>query len=506
MTRPPNILFIQADQLTASVLRMYGNRVAVTPHLEELADSSSVFSNAYANFPLCAPSRFSMLSGMLASRIGAYDNGAEFPSSVPTFVHYLRAAGYQTCLSGKMHFVGADQLHGFEQRLTTDIYPADFNWTGDWTEKTPEFANDARSFSGAGVCARNVQMDYDDEVCHRARQKLFDLARSDDDRPFLLLVSFTHPHDPYQCTTEHWGRYRHDDIDMPRVGNIADSENDPYSLRLRALSGLDHYQPDEDQIRTARHAYYGSLSYLDDLIGNLMRTLKTTGFDDNTTIIFTSDHGDMLGERGLWYKKCFFEDACKVPLLIRHGERLARNCVDPVSLVDLLPTLLDIGEVKVAPVDRLDGQSLYPFIQGSDAISQRPVMAENLAEGASAPAVMIRAGDVKFIHCQPDPPQLFDLRQDPDEMENIAGAAHLDEWYSQVADCWQLDELNDRIELSQQRRLFLRSVLSTGETASWDYQAPDQAEDNCLRSDNLYNDWAYSKVLGAAGALPDKPR
>jgi choline-sulfatase len=180
-----------------------------------------VFESAYTNFALCAPSRFSMLSGRLASEVGAYDNGAEFPSSIPTFAHYLRAAGYHTVLVAKMHFIGADQLHGFNERLTTDIYPSSFSWTGDWNEPREAHSNDPRSFTNAGTCLRNVQMDYDDEVAHRCRRKLYDLARSvsiDDGQPWHLTVSFTHPHEPYQCRPEHWRRYRDDEIDLPRVG------------------------------------------------------------------------------------------------------------------------------------------------------------------------------------------------------------------------------------------------------------------------------------------------
>jgi choline-sulfatase len=129
----PNFLILMADQLTARALPAYGNRIAKTPHIDALADGGVVFESFYCNSPLCAPSRFSMLSGRQISAIGAYDNAAEFPAQVPTFAHYLRRAGYRTVLSGKMHFCGSDQLHGFEERLTTDIYPADFGWTPDWT-------------------------------------------------------------------------------------------------------------------------------------------------------------------------------------------------------------------------------------------------------------------------------------------------------------------------------------------------------------------------------------
>ncbi len=277
----PNILVVQADQLATQAIGAYGSKIASTPQLDQLADRGTIFDNAYCNFPLCAPSRFSMMAGQLASSIDAFDNGAEFPSSIPTFAHYLRALDYQTCLVGKMHFVGADQLHGFEQRLTTDIYPGDFGWTGDWTEARTKFGNDAITFTDAGVCDRNAQIEYDEEVCHRAKRKIYDLARGADDRPFLLFTSFTHPHDPYQCREEHWNRYRHDDIPMPRVATDQ-ADMDPYSRRLIEAYGLTGKPPSDEQVRIARHAYFGSVSYFDEILGELLAVLRHTGMADNT--------------------------------------------------------------------------------------------------------------------------------------------------------------------------------------------------------------------------------
>src|SRR5712672_2992933 len=155
-----------ADQLAASALPAYGG-LAKTPHLDALARGAVVFDSCYCNSPLCAPSRFSFLSGQLPSRIGAFDNAAEFPAAVPTFAHYLRRAGYQTALSGKMHFCGPDQLHGFEERLTTDIYPADFGWTPDWTrfEERPGWYHTMDSVIKAGPCTRTNQMDFVESAC-----------------------------------------------------------------------------------------------------------------------------------------------------------------------------------------------------------------------------------------------------------------------------------------------------------------------------------------------------
>lgn len=198
----PNILLIMADQLAPQFTGAYGHPVVKTPHLDALAAKGARFDAAYCNSPLCAPSRFSFMSGQRISKIGAYDNAAEFPSSVPTFTHYLKLQGYRTCLSGKMHFVGPDQLHGFEERVTTDVYPSDFAWTPDWSkpdERIDKWYHNMWTVKESGTAVSTYQLDYDDEVEYAARRKLVDWAR---DRvgvggdPFCMVASFIHPHDP----------------------------------------------------------------------------------------------------------------------------------------------------------------------------------------------------------------------------------------------------------------------------------------------------------------------
>ena len=157
--------------MTAFALAHYGNPVVKTPNIDRLAASGVVFENAYCNNPICAPSRASMMTGQLSSRICAYDNASEFAVEVPTFAHYLSELGYRTCLSGKMHFVGPDQLHGFQERVTTDIYPSDFGWTPDWLaegHQLPPSGMSMRSVVEAGVSERSLQIDYDEETCHQA--------------------------------------------------------------------------------------------------------------------------------------------------------------------------------------------------------------------------------------------------------------------------------------------------------------------------------------------------
>ena len=355
MTTRPNILFIQTDQLSAPRLRCYGDEISIAPHIDRLAREGVVFEDSYCNYPLCAPSRFSMMAGQLASKIGAYDNGAEFPSTIPTFAHYLRALGYKTCLSGKMHFIGADQLHGFDQRLTSDIYPGDFVWAADWDEEQHRDTNGPSAVTIAGTCANSVQIDYDEQVAERACDWL---ARNtgEQEQPFLLTVSFTHPHDPFVCTEEYWSLYENADIGMPRTPPAGD----PHSLRMLHQYGITDYPFTDDQIMTARRGYYGSISYVDHKIGQVLTALEASGQAENTVVIVTSDHGEMLGEHGLWMKKVFYEQSLKVPMIAWAPSRFGpRRVAGLVSLVDFLPTLVGFanagGQSPVRP-DRGSGR------------------------------------------------------------------------------------------------------------------------------------------------------
>jgi choline-sulfatase len=500
MNQKTNILVIQADQLAANCLGAYGHPIVKTPNIDALAEKAVVFDSAYTNFPLCAPSRFSMLTGQLASTIEAYDNGAEFPSSIPTINHYLRKLDYQTCLVGKMHFVGADQLHGFEERLTTDLYPADFGWTGDWTEAKPEHSNDNSTFTKAGICLRNSQIEYDDEVCHRAKRKIYELARGNDDRPFFLFTSFTHPHDPFQARPEHWNLYRSEDIPEPTISADQDSL-DPYSKRLAVQYRLWDNQPTKSQIRNARQGYYGSISYFDDLVGNLLQTLKECNLYDDTVIIITTDHGEMLGEHGLWYKKSFFEESCRIPLIVSSPRFSSKRVKANVSLVDLLPTCLDIATDghSSGTVEPIDGNSLWPFLASTDINWSTPVYSENLAEGSTTPLLMVKQDCFKYIHSDVDPLQLFNLENDPHECHNLVDdpvyADRKTKMQNLVHENWDVKALKDCILLSQKRRLFLRSISASEMPGLWEFVPKDQVEKFCLRSDRTYVKWANSDIL-----------
>ena len=489
-TKPLNILVIMMDQLSARALRRYGGSTAKTPNLDRLADEGTLFVNAYSNSPLCAPARFLFMSGQLPSRIGAYDNAAEFHSETPTFAHYLRVQGYQTALSGKMHFIGADQLHGFETRLTTDIYPADFGWTPDAEDPGKRFdwwMHNMLSVKQAGIAEYTNQLEFDDETGHRAVQQLYHLARRVDPRPFCLVTSFTHPHDPYAARRRYWDRYRHDEIEMPAVPAMTYDELDPHSQRLYRAAATDAYEIGDDDVRNARHAYFANIAYLDDWIGDLLGTLEKTGQLDRTAIVLTADHGDMVGERGLWYKMSFFEWSARIPLILRlPGQPGGRRVEAPVSLIDLLPTMTDIagdGATTAEYAAPVDGRSLLPLVSGKE---ERTVYGEYMGEGTVAPLVMIRRGRHKYVHCDVDPPQLYDLEDDPEELSNLAAdpdhAVLASTFAAEIAERWDLEAIRAEVIASQRRRRLVGQALMTGRHTPWDFEPSQDAANRYMRN------------------------
>ncbi len=497
MKMSPNILFLQVDQLTASALRAYGDRICHSPALDRLAENGVVFENAYCNFPLCAPSRFSMATGQLCSAVGAYDNAAEFSAEIPTYAHYLRVAGYQTALSGKMHFIGPDQFHGFEKRLTADLYPADFAWVPNWANEGKRDTNDDRAVRIAGICERSVQIDYDEEVTFRAVQHIYDMARSSDERPFFLQVSYTHPHEPYLCRKEFWDLYEGKEIPMPKVSALSEQAHDPHSVRLLKDFGMLGIRFKDEDVSRAIRAYYGSISYLDSLISRVLDALSATGAAENTVVVFTSDHGEMLGERGMWFKKHFFEKALRVPLIVKAPWIAAQRVSELTSLVDLLPTFGSLAG-SPAPVEPLEGIDLMDLLDKGNPPPQRPVYAEYLAEATPAPIFMIRRQNHKFISSSHDGIMLFDLAADPDELTNLATSeVHqplVEAFCEEVRIKWNETELVDAILLSQKRRALVRDAMNTGQKHLWNHGEKETDSVLWYRGVQGYNEWAFDYI------------
>lgn len=477
----PNILFIMGDQLNHRFLPWAENSIVRAPHLASLAKRGTVFKNAYCNYPICAPSRYSMLTGFLPHSISAWDNAAELSSAIPTIGHALTQRGYETILCGKMHFVGPDQKHGFTERLVTDIYPADFAWVPNWDEgpRNAPTGISMRAVIEAGHCQRSLQLDYDDEVEYFASQKLFDLRRQATQDPFFLCVSFTHPHSPFTAPKEFWDLYDPSEIDMPRVGEIPFDELDTHSKWLYYSHGRDQIKIKNEHIRDARHAYYGMVSYLDSKVGRLINLLDSLAFDRDILIIFCSDHGEMMGERGMWFKQTFFEDSVRVPLFIGgsawkgakgHSERLC-------SLIDLVPTLLEITNSEKYWVDDLPGKSLL----AKATEESTSVISEYSDMGVCAPCRMLRKGRYKYWITHGHASQLYDLTQDPQELNNLAGIEKYhsieETLFNEIYQDWDPKRIHKEILTSQKRRRLIqasRKLAKDSDNWSFEVQRNDQ--------------------------------
>ena len=488
MLERPNILIFMVDQLNGTLFPDGPADWLHAPNLKTLAERSTRLASTYTGSPLCAPGRASFMSGQLPRRTRVYDNAAEFASDIPTYAHHLRAAGYATTLSGKMHFVGPDQLHGFEERLTTDIYPADFGWTPDYNkpgERIDWWYHNLGSVKGAGVAEITNQLEYDDEVAFNAMRKVYDLGRRLENRPWMMTVSFTHPHDPYVARRKYWDLYEDCAHLSPKTQPIPYERQDPHSKRLMDACDFRALDISDDDVRRSRRAYFANISYVDDKIGEVLEALRGTRQDDNTIIVFASDHGDMLGERGLWFKMNFFEGSARVPLMIAAPGLPVGKIDTPVSTMDLTPTLCELAGISldgIAPWT--DGESLVALASGT--ARSTPVRIEYAAEGSVTPIVCLRQGRWKYTQCQADPPQLFDLATDPDELTNLAtDPAHesvLADFEGIADQYWNLPAYDAEVRASQARRHVVYAALRNGAYYPWDFQPLQQASERYMRN------------------------
>ncbi len=484
MTARPNILILMVDQLNGTLFPDGPAAFLHAPNLKRLAAASVRFTHAYTGSPLCAPARASFMSGQLPRRTRVYDNAAEFGSDIPTYAHHLRRAGYQTALSGKMHFVGPDQLHGFEERLTTNIYPADFGWTPDYRkpgERIDWWYHNLGSVTGAGVAEITNQLEYDDEVAFQAVQKIYDLSRGGDARPWCLTVSFTHPHDPYVARRKYWD-LNEDCAECDPPAPLPYDEMDPHSLRLVQACDGQAFDLTDDHIRRARRGYFANISYIDDKIGEILAVLEATR--QEAVIVFASDHGDMLGERGLWFKMNFFEGAARVPLMIAAPGLAAGAVETPVSTIDLVPTLGALAGIDLSDVmPWTDGVNLVPVAAG---LSRGPVPMEYAAEGSIAPMVALRDGAWKYIRCAADPDMLFDVKNDPGERLNLASdpraSGILAHFRALSEQRWNLAVYDAEVRQSQARRRVVYDALRNGVYFPWDYQPLRAAGERYMRN------------------------
>jgi len=489
-TQRPNILLIQTDQMVASLTGVYGHEVVKTPNLNKLAEEGVRFDNAYTPCPICAPARAATLTGKYVSDIGCYDNAAPLYCDEPTIAHYLTNAGYDTVACGKMHIIGPDQLHGFRTRLTTNIYPADFWWTQTREEKGAKDIHAkpiAIDYVNAGKGVWNMGLDFDEETQHRALEYIRSKSpyrteslqvprRKIDERPFFLIVSYHHPHEPFYPTEEFWNLYEGEKIDIPEIPPDIDKKYSTMDKWLNRFHGVDRVNlRDKKALYNMRRAYYGLISYVDQKVGELIKTLEQCGLRDNTIIIFMSDHGDMLGEKGMVQKRCFYEFSSKVLLIMNFPEKYGNKYrgiryKGVVSLIDILPTIMDIcGVENYLPTE---GVSLLKLLERNQA-DERVIFSESHTEGVFAPCFMVRKGEYKYIYIHGKESQLFNIKLDPQENNNLSGNPKYrdieEELRAHLFNRFDPEEIEKRIRESISKRQVIRTAMKINET-HWDYQ------------------------------------
>ena len=454
----PNFLIIMSDEHAPMYSSAYGHPVVQTPNMQRLANEGATFDAAYCNSPICMASRMSFMTGRFIHHIGTWDNVTALRSDEITWAHRLRSVGYDVVLSGKQHFGGADQLHGFQTQLARDLHSEWYHPIHTWDDGIIPAKQPWQSVyeAGAGLTEELV---VDDLVQVKALEFLRDSARHD--KPWALNASFIAPHFPLIAPKRFWDMYPLDEIDLPEIPEGHLDNLHPVYQRFRTMFGFPQF-PD-DIVRQARAGYYALITYLDEKIGELIDALKETGQYENTVIIHISDHGDMNGEHGMWRKSNFYEASSRVPLQIVWKDHIAGNqrISQAVSLVDVVATICDIVDEHLQ--SPLDGDSLLPLMTTGDDNWKDEAFSEYLAHGVDRPMAMLRRGHYKLNYSWNDPVELYDLQDDPNEFNNLADSpAHQDiiaDLTRRILSDWNPAELNKTVRESQHRQRTVENIV-----------------------------------------------
>ncbi len=441
--RRKNVLFLLSDQHRPDGLGMEGNALAHTPRLDELARQGIRFSNAYCTDPVCTPSRASIFTGLYTRHHRAFTNGTPWPFEIKTVAHHFAHAGYMTAAIGKMHFVDA-QTHGFDYRI-------DFNeWYQYLGPKTALYADELnRSNSGSGLpqiatlwesgdpwkgvrnddqrkgmvatgrASRIREEDHFESFV--ARESIRFLQQHGRKQPFFLVSGFLKPHDPFMPAERFARMFTEDRIRLPETWGKVDLDRIPAEMRKRIAFHAP--TPEVNNPADARQRiamYWANVAQLDESIGRVLDTLKELNLEQDTIVVYSSDHGEMLGDHGLFQKFVFYEPSLGVPLIFRvPGMAQGQICRTPASLAQLVATFCELCNVPLPA--GLDGPSLVPQLR-SPAKTASPVIYAEFASHTKAGRAMIRKGSYKYSHYFSDSPELYDLSKDPHEMRNLASS------------------------------------------------------------------------------------
>jgi choline-sulfatase len=427
MSQHPNLLYIHTDQHNPKVLGCAGDALIETPNLDQLAAGGVRFTNVYCTSPICVPSRMSMLTGRHPYQNQVWTNNHILDSGIPTLAHSMGAAGYRPVLAGRMHSVGPDQLHGYTERFVGDHsgnflggVPVD-RGVLDGTAG-PERISLVRS--GAGQSAYQV---HDEDVAAAAIDYLNKLGVQKraygEIAPFSLSVGFMMPHPPYVARREDYERYA-PAMTLPERPERHDQVQHPYIRRWREYTGI--VETSEEEVRRSRAAYWGLVHRVDVLVGQLLAALRENDLAENTLIVYTSDHGDMQGEHGLWWKHVFYEESVKVPLILNWPGVIpaGQQCDRVVSALDVTATLLDALDAPALPGS--PGRSLLGLVSDArpapdwEDVAFSEYVADQYTPDGESYHRMIRLGPWKLVYYEGMEPQLFNLDDDPGEVVDRA--------------------------------------------------------------------------------------
>ena len=424
---PKNLLFIFSDEHTRDISGCYGDPVAKTPNLDRLAAKGTLFTNAYTNCPICVPSRASLATGRYVHEIRCWDNAIPYLGEPEGWGHRLQALGHRVTATGKLHMCTDRHPNGHSEEIET-LHVID--GIGDLRgsiRKPIEERGTVKLLAKTAGPGNSTYTAYDARTAGHAVDWLTNRASTYSDKPWVLFVGFTLPHFPLTCPQEFYDLYDPDAIPWPRQ---YDAEERPTHAGVREIVKAMAYDKyfDEEKVKVALRAYYGMVSYLDHQIGRVLAALEDNGLADDTCILYTSDHGDNMGNRGMWGKSVMYEESTAIPWIMAGPDIPAGKTVDtPVSLVDFYQTALDCCGVPLTEQEERDlpGTSCFRIIEGEE--SDRLAFSEYHAAGSPTGMYMIRQGKWKYVHYVGYPPQLFDLEADPREAVDLGESpAHAD--------------------------------------------------------------------------------
>jgi choline-sulfatase len=421
--QPSNLVIILSDQHHPRMMGCTGHPLVRTPNMDRLARRGTRFSSAYTNCPICVPARASLATGRYVHEIRFWDNAIAYDGSVPSWGHRLMTHGHEVVAIGKLHYVDSDpQRNGFtEEIVPMHLADGDGDVVGMIRDELIVRKGAAKLGPEAGPGESHYTA-YDRKIADLACDWLDRAARKRHEKPWVLYVGFVCPHPPLIAPTEYFEMYAACDIPMPKLYAQSDRPHHPYIEFMRRSRPEDDGFTGPEMVKRAIAAYMGSVSFLDHNVGKVVDALERAGLSDSTRVIYSSDHGESLGARGLWTKRLLYEESVGIPLILAGPEvPSGRTVSDPVSLIDVFPTVLDCAGVEPSPADvDLPGSSLLR-IAAAGATPPRTVLSEYHAAASPSGSFMIRDGRFKYIHYVGYAPMLFDLSEDPEELHDLAG-------------------------------------------------------------------------------------